>query len=305
LKLPDPNEGLLHEAGGACLGSTGPVHAAEKAGAEAIERAVIDTDEPGGASLDANAAPAATKGTASVELIGVAKKAAAAKPEALEPWAESEAWCGLEMLPPLPRKGSGEPGSPPREAPAVGMRRHDQPPRGSPSEGERRPQQAPQETPQAGVLAAQEGAPTVLKDATPGHFEERPSWDIEVEPGGRKILTLTRPFEAKEGDDAGHTGLHKNKVGRIKIASVQAAPQISKDRVPWGCTHHHDAPSKSPAVFVLRPMEGHTVGENKASRTRPPGNVSRRRHTRVTRNLAPRALATSGRGHRIKQIAPP
>jgi len=130
-------------------------------------------------------------------------------------------------------------GTPPREAPNEGMRRRGleappPPPRESPSAGKHGPQQAPQETPHLGMLAAQEGAPTILR---------------------RNILNLKRPFEAKEGDAAGHTGHHKNIPGRIKIASVQAAPEISKDHVPWGCTRHHDPPSKSPAVFVLRPIE--------------------------------------------------
>jgi hypothetical protein len=71
----------------------------------------VDAHEPGGASLDANAAPAPTEGTASVKLIGVAEKAAAAEPEALELRAESTAWRRLEtLLPPLPRNGLGEPG---------------------------------------------------------------------------------------------------------------------------------------------------------------------------------------------------
>ena len=71
----------------------------------------VDAHEPGGASLDANAAPAPTEGTASVKPIGVAEKAAAAEPEALELRAESTAWRRLEtLLPPLPRNGLGKPG---------------------------------------------------------------------------------------------------------------------------------------------------------------------------------------------------
>jgi hypothetical protein len=51
--------------------------------------------------LDAKAAPAPTEGTASIELAGETEEATTAKPEALEPWAESKAWRGLET-PPLP-----------------------------------------------------------------------------------------------------------------------------------------------------------------------------------------------------------
>ena len=53
--------------------------------------------------MDANVDHATTEGTASVKLIGMAKKAATAKPEALEPRAESVAWRRLETtLPPPP-----------------------------------------------------------------------------------------------------------------------------------------------------------------------------------------------------------
>jgi|SRR6266851_6361759 len=121
----------------------------------AVECVVVEAHEPGGTSLDANGALAPTEGTASIELAGRAEGATTAKPEALEPWAESEAWCGLETLPPPPQKGSGKPGLPPQEALSVGMRRHDQPPQESPSEGGCGPQQAPRETPRAGVLALQ------------------------------------------------------------------------------------------------------------------------------------------------------
>ena len=121
LTPPHLCEDPLAEAGGVGLG---PVHAAGKAGTKAIECAVIDAHKPGGASLDADTAPAPTKGTTSVELIGVAEKAATAEPEALEPRAEGAAWRGLEtpsLLP--PREGSGMLGTPPREAPNKGMRR--------------------------------------------------------------------------------------------------------------------------------------------------------------------------------------
>jgi hypothetical protein len=91
---------------------------------KAVEHAVVEAHKPGGSSLDANGAPAPTEGTASVELAGGAERATTAKPEALEPWAESDAWRRLKMLPPPPQKSLGEPGSLLREAPSVGMRRH-------------------------------------------------------------------------------------------------------------------------------------------------------------------------------------
>ena len=71
----------------------------------------IDVHKLEGVLLDMNATPAPTEGTASIKLIGVAKKAAAAKPEVLELRAESTAWPQLEMLLlPLPQNGLGEPG---------------------------------------------------------------------------------------------------------------------------------------------------------------------------------------------------
>jgi hypothetical protein len=62
-------------------------------------RLSLRVTEPGGASLDtavttdANTTPIPTEGTASVKLIGMAKKAAAAEPEALEPRAEGIEVC--------------------------------------------------------------------------------------------------------------------------------------------------------------------------------------------------------------------
>ena len=81
-----------------------------------IECVAVEVIEPGGVLLDAadaNVAPVptgATEGTASVKLIGVAKKAAATEPEVLEPRAEGDAYRST--------------------------------PRESPSEGEHEPQQA-------------------------------------------------------------------------------------------------------------------------------------------------------------------
>ena len=130
-------EDPLEEPGGVGLG---PAHATRKEGAKVIECVAVEAIEPGGASLDANAAPAPTEGTASVKLIGVAEKAAAAEPEALEPRAEGEARRGLDMPLPPSQEDSGEPRSPLREAPTKGMRNRGleaplSPPRESPYEG--------------------------------------------------------------------------------------------------------------------------------------------------------------------------
>ena len=76
------------EAGGVGLG---PVHAAGKEGAKAVECTVVDAHEPGGALLDTNAVPATTEDATSIALAGRAKKATITQPKALEPWAESEA----------------------------------------------------------------------------------------------------------------------------------------------------------------------------------------------------------------------
>ena len=92
----------------------------------AIKCVVIEAHELGGMSLDVNGTLAPTKGTASIELAGRAEGATTAKPEVLEPWAESEVWHRLETLPPPPQKGLGEPGSLLQEAPSVSMCRHNQ-----------------------------------------------------------------------------------------------------------------------------------------------------------------------------------
>ena len=85
------------------------------------------------ASLDANAVPAYTEGAGGVELIGVAEKAAAAEPEALESRAKSGRGRGLQTL--LPREGElemlssredlGAPGTLPRVAPTEDERGHE------------------------------------------------------------------------------------------------------------------------------------------------------------------------------------
>jgi len=150
--LKPPNPTPPEEPGGAGLG---PVHAAGKAGAKAVERAVVDAHEPGGASLDANAAPVPTKGIAGVEPASGAVEATTARPEALEPREKRAEWSELQLPPPLPpppRVGPGKPGSPPREAPSMGTCRRGleappSPPREGVSARERRPKRAPQRTP--------------------------------------------------------------------------------------------------------------------------------------------------------------
>ncbi len=62
-----------------------------KVSMEGVDRMVINLHKPGGASLDANALPAPTKGTTIIKLIGMAEKATTTEPEALEPRAESAA----------------------------------------------------------------------------------------------------------------------------------------------------------------------------------------------------------------------
>ncbi len=84
------------EPGGVGLG---PVHMAGNAGIGDIKCMVIDTHKPGGVLLDTNGTPAPTKGTASVKLAGGAVKATTTQPKALDPWAKSKAWCGLETPP--------------------------------------------------------------------------------------------------------------------------------------------------------------------------------------------------------------
>jgi hypothetical protein len=270
------------EAGGVGLG---PVHAAGKAGAVTLDRVVVDAHGPGGASLDADAdtAPTPTEGTASVKLIGVAEKAATAEPEALEPRAEGAARRRLETPPLLPpREGSGVLGTPPRE------------------------------TPLTGILAAQEGAPTVLRNPAPGHFEESPPWDIEGEPGGTKKFDLKRPFEAKKVDSAGHTGHHKNEPGHTKIESVQQHHRHKNNHIPLAL----DLSSRAALEIVKHPglepeREGVAVRvvlwQNKTlpRRTQPSRDKSRRRHanSRVWHRVA--RWPHPGRGHRIKQWAPP
>jgi hypothetical protein len=87
-------EDPLEDPGGVGLR---PVYTARKVSAEALKCVAIDMHKPGGVLLDTNTVPVSTKGAASIELFGVAKKAATVEPEALEPRAEGEAWCMLKM----------------------------------------------------------------------------------------------------------------------------------------------------------------------------------------------------------------
>jgi hypothetical protein len=50
-------------------------------------------------------APASSKGTTSIELIGMAERAATIKLEVLEPWAESKGWHGLKTPLQPPQEG--------------------------------------------------------------------------------------------------------------------------------------------------------------------------------------------------------
>jgi len=73
----------------------------------------------------------------------------------------------------------------------------------------------------SGCASSAESTLAILKGMTPGFLKEGPPWDIEGEPGGRQNFNLKRPFEANEGDGAGHTGHYKNKHGCTKFKSVQ------------------------------------------------------------------------------------
>jgi len=97
LKPPDWNETPLEEPGGVLLGY---IHTAEKVGAEATECTGVNTNEPEGASLDANAAPIPTKGIASIEPASRAVEATTARPEVLEPREKRAEWSELQL--PLP-----------------------------------------------------------------------------------------------------------------------------------------------------------------------------------------------------------
>ena len=149
LKPPDWNEPPLEESGGVPLGL---IHMAEKAGAEASERAVVDMREPGEVSLDAHTAPAPTEGITSIKPTSRAVVATATRPEVLEPRAEGMAWRRHEMPLPPPGEGLGEPGSPPCEVPSMGTCRCGPealplPPREDLPMSKHRPKRVPQRTP--------------------------------------------------------------------------------------------------------------------------------------------------------------
>jgi hypothetical protein len=300
LKPPDWNEPPLEEPGGVPLGL---VHAAEKAGAEAIERAVVDAHEPGRASSDAHAAPAPTEGTASVEPASGAVETTVARPEALEPKAESAVWCVLETPPPPsplpPQKDSGGSRTPPREAPSTGTRRHvlealPPSPRGGPSKVKRGPQRAPRETPRAGVLAAHEGAPPVLRDTAPGLPKHGPPWDIEGELGGTTV----------EAENEGDAFDHRTPT------SVTTAPLTTNNYVPWARTRHRHPPLKSPTVPVLRPIE-RAHGWRRRRRRWRRGHIQLQHvtppsHARLghAHTRASHAGRITSRARRIKQFPP-
>jgi hypothetical protein len=156
------------------------------------------------------------------------------------------------------------------------------------------------------MLAAQEGTLTILMGSTPGHFEESPPWDIEWEPGGKEILDLKRPFEAKKGDDVDHFGPHKNEPGHPKISSVHA-PQ-SNHHVPLASdmssravaeiVQHLGLEAKREGVAV-RVVLWQYMNKTLPVRTQPPCDESRQghahSHVRRSRALAPTRACTSNK----------
>jgi hypothetical protein len=192
-------------------------------------------------------------------------------------------------------------GRPLREAPNEGMRRCGLEalllsPRESASVGKCRPQRAPQEMLRAGVPAAQESAPTILRDPAPGHFEEGPPWDIRWDPGRKKKFNLKRPFEANnEGDDTDHIG-HKKTPGHTKLESEQ---QCHKDQISHIPLPLHLS-SRAAAKIVKHPglepeREGvvRVLWQHKTLHTQPPCDELCHCHanSRVWRRVA--RLATS------------
>jgi len=112
LKLPDSVAEDLEESGGVwsvrgtlpCapgnlgsprdLKSLGLAGAVANANGKATKHTAAEAHKPGGALLATSAVPAPTKETTDIELVGTAERAAAAEPEALEPWAGDKAGHG-------------------------------------------------------------------------------------------------------------------------------------------------------------------------------------------------------------------
>ena len=63
---------------------------------------VINAYDPGGASLDAHAAPSPTEDTVSIKPASGAVETTAARPEVLEPRAKNMEWSKLQLPLPLP-----------------------------------------------------------------------------------------------------------------------------------------------------------------------------------------------------------
>ena len=119
-KPPDLHIEALEKSGGALAPNDSPIilegledpapfglaGVAENADTEEIEPSGVNAHKRGGALPVAGIASALAEGTADVEPAGEAKKAVAAKPEALVPWAQDKA--GREVETP-PRDGEGEP----------------------------------------------------------------------------------------------------------------------------------------------------------------------------------------------------
>jgi hypothetical protein len=98
LKPPDLTIEDLGKAGGASAPNDVPglPESPERLG---LVSAAIGMQERGGALSATNAVPAPTEDTAGVELVGTAERAAAAEPEALEPWAGDKAGRGPHTAP--------------------------------------------------------------------------------------------------------------------------------------------------------------------------------------------------------------
>jgi hypothetical protein len=78
--------------------SAGLASAIANPDAEAVVPAIFEGHESGGVALAMNATVPA-KDTTSAELIGMAERATAAEPEALEPWARGKSWHRPNMAP--------------------------------------------------------------------------------------------------------------------------------------------------------------------------------------------------------------
>jgi hypothetical protein len=252
LKPPDWNETPLEEPGGVLLGY---IHAAEKAGAEAIKRASVNAHEPGGASLDVNAAPVPTQGIAGVEPASGAVEATTARPEALEPREKRAEWSELQLPPPLPllpRAGPGKPGSPPREASSMGMCRRGleappPPPREGSSASECRPTRAPQTPPPR----EDSGYPGSPPREAPRVGMRRHGQPPQESPAGGKHRPQRAPRNTpRAGILAAHEG--------APLVLRDLAPGLPKKGPPWDI---EGEPGGSKIFEPKRPFEANIEGD--------------------------------------------